>query len=112
MEEYCQEVPNLQVVRNDVYARFCHSAYNKGTALAELARRLNITASETLAAGDHLNDLPMLSERYAKFLVAPLNAIGVVKQTVRAQNGFVSDLPQGHGIAEGIKFHLSQTGVS
>jgi len=60
MEDYCREVPNLQVVRNDVYARFAHIRYNKGTALAEVARLLGISPEQTFAAGDHLNDLPML----------------------------------------------------
>jgi len=36
LEEYCRTIPHLTVVRNDVYARFSHEAYNKGTALAEL----------------------------------------------------------------------------
>jgi len=107
MEEYCREVPNLQVVRNDVYARFAHTAYNKGTALAEISRRLAISPENVYAAGDHLNDLPMLKKRYARFLAAPANAIDCVKEAVRAQNGFVSDLPQGHGVADALQFHLS-----
>ena len=108
MEDYCREVPNLTVVRNDVYARFCHATYNKGTALAEICRRLEIHADNTLAAGDHLNDLPMLQREHARFLVAPVNAIDAVKQSVRKQNGFVSDLPQGHGVAEGMRFFLEK----
>jgi HAD superfamily hydrolase (TIGR01484 family) len=109
MEEYCKEVPGLQVVRNDVYARFAHSRYNKGTALAELCRRLNISAEHVFAAGDHLNDLPMLEQRYAHYLAAPANAIDAVKETVASQNGFVSGLPHGHGVAEGLKYFLERT---
>jgi HAD superfamily hydrolase (TIGR01484 family) len=109
MEEYCLEVPNLQVMRNDVYARFCHAAYNKGTALAEIGRRLAVGPQHTLAAGDHLNDLPMLSRNYAHFLVAPSNAVEAVKTAVRRHGGFVSSLPHGHGVAEGMKFCLEQT---
>ena len=108
MEEYCKEVPNLQVVRNDVYARFAHSRYNKGTALAELSRRLSISAEEVFAAGDWLNDLPMLDQRYARYLAAPANAIDAVKETVAMQGGFVSALPRGHGVAEGLKYFLGQ----
>src|SRR5206468_1512125 len=44
LEEYSRTVPNLTVVRNDIYARFCHAAYNKGSALAELTRRLGLTS--------------------------------------------------------------------
>jgi hypothetical protein len=111
MEDYCKEVPNLKVVRNDVYARFCHAAYDKGTALAEIARLLGLTAENIFAAGDHLNDLPMLLQRHAHFLAAPNNAIESVKEAVRSQNGFVSQLPRGHGVAEGLKFHLQQAGA-
>jgi HAD superfamily hydrolase (TIGR01484 family) len=106
MEDYCQEVPNLKVVRNDVYARFCHAKYDKGTALAEIARRLDIQPTGIFAAGDHLNDLPMLVREHARFLVAPLNAVKAVKEAVRDQNGFVSDLPHGHGVAQGLEFFL------
>ena len=36
MQEFCRRIPQLTYVRNDVYARFSHAAYNKGTALREL----------------------------------------------------------------------------
>lgn len=106
LEKYCEKIPGLTVVRNDVYARFSHSGYNKGTALYELSRRLGISAENILAAGDHLNDLPMLLTRYAKYLVAPRNAVEAVKTKVRGQEGYVSELLHGHGIADGIEFHL------
>jgi hypothetical protein len=102
LEEYCRSVPNLTVVRNDVYARFSHAAYNKGAALAELMRRLKIKPEEVFAAGDHWNDLPMLSRDYAHWLAAPSNGIDVVKAAVQAQNGFVSTLPHGYGVAEAL----------
>ncbi len=57
--------------------------------------------------GDHLNDLPMLKNRYARFLAAPANAIDPVKKAVRAQNGYVSDLAQGYGVADALKFYLT-----
>jgi hydroxymethylpyrimidine pyrophosphatase-like HAD family hydrolase len=107
MEQYCLEVPGLQVVRNDVYARFAHARYNKGTVLAELCRRLSIDAADVFAAGDHLNDLPMLDSRYARYLAAPVNAVDAVKKAVRAHKGFVSELPQGRGIAEGLEHYLA-----
>jgi hydroxymethylpyrimidine pyrophosphatase-like HAD family hydrolase len=107
LDDYCKKIPNLTVVRNDVYARFSHEAYNKGTALKELSTRLKIQPHEIVAAGDHLNDLPMLSGVHAKHLVAPSNAIDVVKHAVRKQNGHVSDLHCGHGVAEGISRFLA-----
>jgi hydroxymethylpyrimidine pyrophosphatase-like HAD family hydrolase len=106
LTQYCREVPKLNVTRNDVYSRFCHEAYNKGTALGEIARQLGFTAAETFAAGDHLNDLPMLSRQHAHFLAAPGNAVDIVKAIVRQQNGHVSELKCGHGVAEGLQFFL------
>jgi hydroxymethylpyrimidine pyrophosphatase-like HAD family hydrolase len=108
LEDYCSRVPNLAFVRNDIYARFSHSAYNKGTALAEIARRLGLNRDATFAAGDHLNDLPMLSGEFAACLVAPDNAIPVVKELVRRQNGYVSHQPWGHGVARGLEHYLGR----
>jgi len=102
LEDYCRSVPDLTVVRNDVYSRFSHAAYNKGTALAELMRRLKIKPQEVFAAGDHWNDLPMLSREYAHWLATPANGIDSVKSTVRDQKGFISALSHGYGVADAL----------
>ena len=106
LDGYCREIPHLTVVRNDVYARFSHEQFNKGTALREIARRLGISPDQTLAAGDHLNDLSMLSLDFARYLVTPSNAVDEVKATVRRQAGYISPLGQGHGVADGVLHHL------
>lgn len=108
LEEYCKGVPGLMVVRNDVYARFSHSGYNKGTALAEICRRLNLTIENVFAAGDHLNDLPMLKRTCARWLAAPANAVEPVKEALRREGGFLSELSHGHGVAEGLAWALRQ----
>lgn len=108
LETYCHEVPGLAVMRNDVYARFNHADFNKGTALAEIARRLGVKPEETLAAGDHWNDLSMLSREVAHCLVAPDNAIARVKETVLQQGGYVSHQPWGHGVARGLEHYLQR----
>jgi len=108
MDEFCARFPELTVVRNDVYARFSHTAYNKGTALAQISRQLGIGRTEIFAAGDHLNDLPMLKSEFASRLAAPQNAIPEVKAAVARQSGFVSGLPCGNGVAEGLEYHLSR----
>jgi HAD superfamily hydrolase (TIGR01484 family) len=108
---YCQRVDNLTVMRNDIYARFSHVAYNKGTAMAEIARRLGISRDQVFAAGDHLNDLPMLKTEYARWLVAPVNAIPVVKEAVRRQKGYVSHQSHGYGVARGLEYFLESSGV-
>jgi HAD superfamily hydrolase (TIGR01484 family) len=104
--KFCRRFPQVAFVRNDVYARLSHIDYNKGTALAEIARQLGITADHILAAGDHLNDLPMLSRQFARWLVAPANAVPQVKAQVVAQEGYVSHQPFGHGVARGIELVL------
>ncbi|MBM3831759.1 MAG: HAD family phosphatase [Verrucomicrobia bacterium] len=106
LNDYCRGIPNLAYVRNDVYARFSHAAYNKGSALAEIGRRLCVGPDQIVAAGDHLNDLPMLSLDYARWLIAPRNAVDAVKLTVRRQCGYVSDLPHGYGVADGLEVVL------
>ncbi len=109
LERFAKGIAGLEVVRNDVYIRFCHAAYNKGTALAEIARRLKVTPDEILAAGDHYNDLPMLDPIRAKCLVAPANAIEEVQEQVRAAGGYISARPAGEGVAIGIEYYLERT---
>lgn len=105
LDDYCRTVPNLTVMRNDVYARFSHVAYHKGTALAEIGRRLGISPANTFAAGDHWNDLPMLSKACAGILAAPANAIPMVKQAVRDQGGYLCRSAGGEGVAEALEYH-------
>lgn len=109
LEDYCRGVPRLAVVRNDVYARFCHEAYNKGTALAELCRRSGIGADAVFAAGDHLNDLPMLCRRYARYLAAPANAAPPVKEALRQQGGYISLQSHGLGTLEALNYYLEES---
>lgn len=106
LNDYCAGVPNLVVVRNDVYARFSHSAYSKGTTLGQIATTLGIPPEKTFAAGDHLNDLPMLSRKWARWLGAPANAIPQVKKAVRVGGGFISTLPAGLGVEQGLIWAL------
>ena len=107
LDEYCRSVPHLTVVRNDVYARFSHTAYNKGTALAEVTRRLGLNREQVFAAGDHLNDLPMLTPLHARYVAAPDNAVPAVKEAVRHHKGYLSKLSHGTGVAEAIKHYLA-----
>ena len=111
LEKYATGIPELTVVRNDVYARFSHAKYNKGTALAEIGRQLDIAREHIFAAGDHLNDLPMLSVQFARCLVAPDNAIPEVKELVLGQKGYVSHQPCGHGVARGLEHYLQNGSV-
>ena len=110
LQEFARAVPQLVVVRNDVYARFSHAAYDKGSALTEICRRLGIEAADVFAAGDHLNDLPMLRTNRARWLAAPANAVAPVQEAVRQQGGFVSHRRCGEGVAEGLRHWLATAG--
>jgi HAD superfamily hydrolase (TIGR01484 family) len=107
LNEYCRGVPGLAIVRNDVYARFSHTGFNKGTALAELTRRLQLSAEQVCAIGDHLNDLPMLTTQFARWLAAPANAVPEVQRQVLAQGGYVSRGAHGTGVAEALRYFLN-----
>ncbi|MCB1128574.1 MAG: HAD hydrolase family protein, partial [Verrucomicrobiae bacterium] len=103
LARYCRQAGDVQVVRNDVYARFAHVGYSKGTALAEIASRLGVTAEETFAAGDHVNDLPMLDLDVAAHLAAPANAVPEVQAAVREHGGYLCRRPCGHGVEEALR---------
>lgn len=87
----------LVVVRNSVYFRFSHEAYNKGVCLQAIAEHLDISPAGIFVSGDHFNDLPMLDRRHAHHITCPANSVDEVKKKVRAQGGY---LAKGH-IAEG-----------
>ncbi len=106
---YCKGVPGLTVMRNDVYARLSHADFNKGSALLEIARQLNVPQQAIFAAGDHYNDLPMLTRSVAGWIVAPANAIPEVQQAVRQEGGYLSRQEGGQGVAEALDL-LSQEG--
>jgi len=94
--------------RSNIYLRFCHRRYDKGSALAELSRLIDMPASEILAIGDHQNDLAMLFGEVAAMVACPSNAHSSVKEAVIQAGGHVSNLPAGEGTAEAI--HLYRTG--
>lgn len=110
MEEICRFIetkrfgfPDFAYQRNSVYLRFCHLAYHKGAALAELQRLTDISKEETFAAGDNFNDLPMLNLAVAHFLACPSNALDDVKAAVRNQGGFVASQDSGYGMCEALR---------
>lgn len=103
LEDYCSGMENLTVVRNDIYARFSHTKYNKGTVVQEVARKLGIVKEAIFAAGDHLNDIPMLDGVHAGMVAAPGNAIPEVKALIKKVGGYQSDEPWGHGIASALE---------
>jgi len=107
LDTICAQHPDLTVVRNDVYARFSHRSYNKGTALAKITALLGFEPAHVFAAGDHLNDLPMLLAAYAKYLAAPSNATPEVLSQVKAQGGYLCGQPHGFGVQEALDHYLN-----
>ena len=63
-----------------------------------------LQSTETFAAGDNFNDLPMLNLAFARFLACPSNAIEDVKETVRNQGGFVAAQDSGLGVDEALRY--------
>lgn len=99
--------PSLVLVRNDVYFRFAHEAFNKGTALQRIQQEIGLGAANTFAVGDHYNDLPMLNTTYAKYLACPGNAIPEVQQRVTTQAGRHAPGFAAAGVVEAWKSLLS-----
>lgn len=60
------------------YMEFNHVGVDKGTGLRHLAQLLNVNIEDTIAVGDHLNDLAMIEA--AGLGVAVDNAVPEVKQ--------------------------------
>lgn len=107
IDEARAEHPKFHYQHNTVYLRFCHADYHKGAALAELSRLIEIPRENTVAAGDHFNDLSMLDGRYAAFTACPANAIAEVKAAVRDTGGFVAGSEAGAGIYEALLYFTS-----
>ena len=91
--------------RSNIYLRFCHRAYDKGSALAELSRLLEMPACDILAIGDHQNDLAMLFGEVASMVACPSNAHESVKEAVMLAGGHVSEFEAGEGTAEAIRLY-------
>src|ERR1700730_9056679 len=92
--------------RNTIYLRFCHADYHKGTALAELARLINIPRENIFASGDHHNDISMLNGEVAGMPACPANAIDEVKTAVRGAGGYVARRQHGAGVREALEHFL------
>ena len=102
------DLPNIALVRNDIYGRLSHTAYTKGSAMAEVARQLSITPQNILAAGDHWNDLSMLQPERAEWLVSPANSISEVLTHMERIDGFIAPSECGEGVLEGLEWALHQ----
>ena len=92
--------PMLVAVRNSIYFRFSHKFYHKGACLEAISQNLGINPGQVLVAGDHLNDLPMLDRRYARYIVGPANSVDEVKARISAQGGCIGTRNYAEGVVE------------
>jgi len=110
IEDWCRAWPEVVVVSNHVYARLSHVDYHKGSALGEVASLCGADAASTFVAGDHLNDLSMLSRRRAGWLMAPANAVSEVKAAVQREGGWIMEGCAGQAVAAGLRRCLEEVG--
>ena len=99
--------PEMHVVRNDIYFRFAHIDFHKGSCLGMVLAKENIPVENCFAAGDNANDLPMLDTRYAAHLACPSNSLEEVKDKVRSQGGYVASRTAGQGITDALEYFFS-----
>jgi hydroxymethylpyrimidine pyrophosphatase-like HAD family hydrolase len=100
IEPLLENWPMLVAVRNSIYFRFSHQFYHKGACLDAISQNLGVQPAQVLVAGDHLNDLPMMERRYARYLACPANAVDEVKKKITAQGGYVARARVAEGIVE------------
>lgn len=106
--DYAMHVPHLTVVRNDVYMRFAHESFNKGSAVDHIRNALKLSPEQVFIAGDHLNDIPMLKPAYGRWLAAPSNAVPEVKAHLLAHGGYISPLQAGLGTYDALTRYMNQ----
>jgi len=90
--------------RNTIYLRFGHREFHKGSTLARLGHLLGIGREHILAAGDNLNDLPMLQPGVAGYLACPSNSHPRVVEEVGRHGGYLARGRTGEGLAEALGF--------
>lgn len=110
IDTHAKRFPDIGYHRNGVYLRFSHSGYGKGTALAELARLLELDSGRCFAAGDNHNDLSMLDPRYAAMIACPGNALPPIKVAVESHGGFVATRTASEGMMEALGHFFGSNG--
>lgn len=101
--------PALGWQRSTIYLRFGHKQYQKGSALAEVARLHNLPPAQVFAIGDSHNDLEMLDISIAHHIACPANAVADVLRHVSQQNGYVCQQENSHGVIEALDHFFSHT---
>ena len=98
IREMIMTIPGVEVTSSWINnIEIMPAGIDKGTALAALARKLNIDAAQVMAIGDNDNDIPML--KWAGYGVAMGNATDGAK----AAASFETDDCENAGVAKAIR---------
>lgn len=106
VDEQIVDWPGLGYQRNSIWLRFTHRGYNKGTALKEIRRLLNIGPEFTFAAGDNYNDLPMLQHEVAHGIACPANAVADIARHVEELGGYRAPEESTRGMISAIEYYF------
>jgi HAD superfamily hydrolase (TIGR01484 family) len=104
-----REYRDLGWQRSTIYLRFGHKQYQKGSALAEVARLHKLTPAQVFAIGDSHNDLEMLDTGIAHHIACPANAVPDVRRHVGQQNGYQCQREHSHGVIEALDHFFAGT---
>lgn len=111
IQDYVEMVAShskLTYERNNIYLRFSHVNYRKGTGLKEAAERWGIEPAQILAVGDNYNDISMLQPEVCEACGCPANALAEVKKYVESRGGKVASNPGSVGVMEVMKHYFDQ----
>ncbi len=97
---------DLHWQRNSIYLRFGHRNYQKGSSLAEVARRHGLDASRCFAVGDSHNDFEMLHPDNARMAACPANAVEQIKREIEAVGGYLASAAHGAGAVEALRHYF------
>jgi HAD superfamily hydrolase (TIGR01484 family) len=102
-----REHKHMQIIRSKTEVEVRMVPATKGTALAELARRLKVPADQILAIGNGHNDLSMLDGTVAGMVGCPNNSVFEVMSLIGEVGGHVASHSSLSGVIEIIDAYLS-----
>jgi len=85
------------VISGEIWMDFTNPGVNKGVALREIQRLLQISPEETMVFGDNYNDLEMFSVAEESY------AVGNAAEAVRNAAKHVTDTAENHGVLKVMK---------
>lgn len=97
------ELSEVSIQRAGPYLRFCHREFNKGSALSQVMKELDLPTNRLAIFGDAQNDLDAMSHHPDAIWCCPVNASGEVKDKVCGhRRGYVSDFPRIQGVLDAL----------